>query len=263
MKQKDVILSVIIPAYNEGERIVPALLNLKDYFEDIPYSYEIIVVDDGSKDDTTDVVAAFRKENPKMNIRVFRYRENSGKGYAVRYGALFAHGEYVLFLDADGAIDIEHLEIFWEYIGVEHDVVIGSIEIPGHRAVDKNQWYRRLLGKASKLLIRATVAPGIYDTQRAFKMFTKDAAQEIFERQTIDRWGFDIELIVIARTLGYRIKELPVTWINPDGSKVGLSVYLTTLRELGAIIFRKLRGHYQKVEGGIFAQLQEANSIYK
>lgn len=258
---KNISLSIVIPAFNEEERILPTLHSLKNYFEETPYEHEIIVVDDGSRDNTREIVSDFSKACPEANITMVGYRENAGKGYAVRYGMLFARGDYFLFLDADGAININHVEKFWEHILEGHDVVIGSIELPGCIIIDNNEWYRRIIGKASKFLIRATATPGIYDTQRAFKMFTRYAAQEIFERQTIYGWGFDIELIVIARTLGYRIKELPVTWINPNGSRVlGISVYFKTLLELFSIVLKRMSGRYTRAKGGTFRTLQKANS---
>lgn len=243
MRKRQTQLSVVIPAYNEAERIVPTLERAISYLERQRYFYEIIVVDDGSTDNTHKAVRPFVHAN--YNIRLVGYRENRGKGYAVKYGMERAHGDYRLFIDADGAISIDHLDIFWRQIEEGHDVVIGSIELPGHRAEDNNKWYRRILGKLAKILIRFTATPGIYDTQRAFKLFSRDAAISIFDYQTIWGWGFDIELMVIARKHNYSIKEIPVIWINPDGSRVtGIQAYIKTLFELFDIMKKRLLGVY-------------------
>jgi len=239
-------ISIVIPAYNEEERIGESLKSITDYFKKRSYTYEVIVVSDGSTDETASVVSSYVNINP--NIRLESYENNKGKGYAVKYGMRQAVGDYHLFIDADGAIDINHLNKFWKHIEGGNDIVIGSIELLGHVAKDNNEWYRRVLGKMSKLLIRALATPGIYDTQRAFKLFSHQAGREIFSRQTIDRWGFDIELLVIARQHSYKIKEIPVTWINPDGSKQeGLKTYLGTLMELLEIVYKSLFGYYRPV----------------
>ena len=237
-------LSIVIPAYNEEKRILESLKSITDYFKKRSTTYEVIVVSDGSTDKTAFIVNKYAGINP--NIRLESYENNRGKGYAVKYGMKRAVGDFLLFIDGDGAIDISHLDKFLKYIGKGYDIVIGSIELEGHVAKDNNEWYRRILSKMSKLLVRVLATPGIHDTQRAFKLFSRQAGREIFNRQTIDRWGFDIELLVIARQHGYKIKEIPVTWINPDGSKQeGIKTYINTLLELFEIVYKSLVGYYR------------------
>lgn len=237
-------LSVIIPAYNEAERIEGTLKAVSDYFEKQPYDYEILVVNDGSKDGTAQVVRSLTGQIP--HLRLIDNKENRGKGAAVRQGMLEVRGDFRLFVDADNAISIEQIESFWPWLNKGYDVIVGSIEVPGAKIEEKAGWHRRILGKLSKLLIRLLAIWEIRDTQRAFKLFPVKAAEDIFRRQTIERWGFDIEVLVIAKKLGYKIKELPVTWINPAGSKVTLKSYFNTLKELLKIKWNLIAGRYAR-----------------
>lgn len=237
-------LSVIIPAYNEAERIKNTLKSLSDYFKKQPYDYEILVVNDGSKDETAEVVKSLGGEIPFL--RLIDNKKNRGKGAAVRQGMLEAKGDFRLFIDADNAISIEQIENFWPWLDKGYDVIIGSIEVPGAKIEEKAGWYRRILGKLSKLLIRFLAIWEIHDTQRAFKLFPAKVAEDIFSRQTVERWGFDIEVLVIAKKLGYKIKELPVTWINPAGSKVTLKSYFNTFKELLKIKYNSIINAYQR-----------------
>ncbi|MEK7555764.1 MAG: glycosyltransferase [Patescibacteria group bacterium] len=239
-----IFLSVIIPAYKEGERIGSTLLCLDKYFHDKPYSYEIIVVNDGSPDDTATTVLSYRKKI--KNLKLIDNPRNKGKGYAVQTGMLAAHGEYKLFMDADNSVTIDHVERFLDHAREGHDVVIGSIEVKGAIVREGNQWYRRILGAISKVLVRFVAVPYIRDTQRGFKLFTRKAADVIFPAQTIHGFGFDMELLLIAQKRGYSIKELPVKWINPAGSTVSPMAYVTTFKELMQIKWNSISGVYDK-----------------
>lgn len=225
-------ISLVIPAYNEEKTIKDTLLEVGGYFSKQDYSYEIIVVNDGSVDKTSKIVSSLKTRIP--NLKFLDNKINKGKGFAVKQGMLSATGDFLLFMDADNAIKINHLDKFLKYIK-DFDLVIGSIELPGATKISKykgmSNIYRRVLGKLSKYLIRVLTIWEIHDTQRAFKLFKKDVAKEIFSRQTINGWGFDIELLMIAKKLNYKIKELPVTWINPTG-RANLSAYIKTLKEL-------------------------------
>jgi dolichyl-phosphate beta-glucosyltransferase len=240
---KDILISIIIPAYNEGHRIASTLSKIHEYFKDKKFKYEVIVVDDGSIDNTVRIV----EENSKLfeNIVLIENGENMGKGYSVREGMIEASGDLRLFMDADSSVDIKTLDLFVKYIKTGADIIIGSIEVGGSSNIDENHWYRRTLGKISKTLIRLIATPGIYDTQRGFKLFTRDASKIVFDRQTIDRWGFDIEIIVIALQHNLNIKELPVTWINSRTSSVHLGSYFATLFELFKILYQSLMGKYK------------------
>jgi glycosyltransferase XagB len=237
-------LSVIIPAYNESQRIGVTLADLKRYFSrKKELSYEIIVVSDGSTDSTADVVRSFATDFP--GLRLIDNKENRGKGYAVKCGMLEARGDYRLFMDADNSVTIDAIEPFIEemYKG-KHDVTIGSIAFSFVPSIEHNGWHRRLFGSISKFLVRIVATPGIYDTQRGFKLFTKAAAEAIFPLQKIERFGFDIEILSIARLHRLSIKELPVVWDNPAGSKVHLKAYLDSFIELCKIYRNVLSGSY-------------------
>lgn len=235
-------LSVIIPAYNEALRIKKTLVSVDAYLSRKTYDYEIIVVDDGSLDDTQKIV---KKLALKIkNLSVIGDKINRGKGYAVRAGMKKAVGKFRLFMDADNSVEIGHLEDFLKEIERGYDIVIGSIHVDESVVSEHSGWHRRLLGELANLLIRTVATPGIMDTQRGFKLFTAGAANRIFAMQSIERFGFDIELLVIAKKLKYKVKELPVIWDNPAGSKVGLFTYIETLRELLKITVNRSLGKY-------------------
>ncbi|MDO8676155.1 MAG: glycosyltransferase family 2 protein [Candidatus Azambacteria bacterium] len=224
-------LSVIIPGFNEEHRIKTTLQAVFNYLSRQDYSWEAIIVSDGSKDRTAEVVVEFISNKPEF--RLIANTQNHGKGYAVRTGMLEAEGDFRLFTDADNSTSIEQIEKFWPYFNEGCDIVIGSIEIEGAEIHERAQWYRRFLGKYSKYLIR-TVAGlwTIHDTQRGFKCFTAKSAHDIFSMTKIDRFGFDIEVLALAKKLGYKIKEIPVVWDNPADSKVSFKSYFEVLKDL-------------------------------
>ncbi|PIV10359.1 MAG: hypothetical protein COS49_00935 [Candidatus Portnoybacteria bacterium CG03_land_8_20_14_0_80_41_10] len=237
-------LSVIIPAYNEEKRISNTLLEIDRYLSRQDYSSEIIVVNDGSSDKTAQVVKNFT--NLIKNLNLIDNQENHGKGWVTKQGMLAAQGEYRIYVDADNAISLDQIEGFWPYLKEGYDVIIGSIEVKGARVEEEAAWYRRALGKWSKYLIRFLTIWEIHDSQRAFKLFPAKVAEKVFARQTLERWGFDFEILVIAKSLGYRIKELPVTWINPGESKVTLKSYWRTFKELLKVKWNLIRKVYHK-----------------
>lgn len=224
-------LSVIIPAYNEENRIKGTLEAVYNYLSRQNYLWEVIVVSDGSKDRTVEVVSEFISNKPEISL--IANTKNHGKGYVVRQGMLQAGGQYRLFTDADNSTTVEQIEKFWPYLEENYDIIIGSIEISGAQINEQAQWYRRILGKYSKYIIR--IVAGLWDirdTQRGFKLFTAKAATNIFSRTKIDRFGFDIEVLALAKKIGYKIKEVPVVWDNPSGSKVNLKSYFEVLKDL-------------------------------
>lgn len=239
---KDVHISVIVPAYKEATRIGTTLASLNRYFSDKPFSYEIIVVEDGSPDNTYQVVTSY--SDTVKNLTVLKNEKNRGKGYSVCRGMQAATGKFRVFMDADNSVDISHLDAFLKEVHAGNDVVIGSIKMGNTESNERNGLHRKILSALSALLIRTVVGKGIHDTQRGFKVFSARAAEHIFPKQTIERFGFDIEILVIAREQGFKIKELPVVWDNPTGSTVTMKSYIDTLRELIRISFNRLTGKY-------------------
>lgn len=242
--EQEVFLSVIIPAYNEEHRLGITLEAVDAYLKKQSFAYEVLVVSDGSHDRTGEIVREYARS--MKGLVCIDNKENNGKGYVVRQGMLAAQGEFRLFMDADNSVPIEYFDVFLPYFSQGYDVVIGSIEVAGAIIEEHAAWYRRMLGHWAKLLIRLLALWEIHDTQRGFKMFSTRAAQEVFSLQTLTRWGFDIEVLVIAKKLGYRIKELPVVWTNKGESKVGLSAYFTTLRDLLVVRKNMLFGVYRR-----------------
>ena len=236
-------ISIIVPAYNEATRIEKTLSSIARYIAHAQDHYEVIVVDDGSTDNTPSIAKSYA---PYIsNLKVLVNKQNKGKGYSVRRGMLEATGDYRLFMDADNSIDISHLNEFMSAVQSGFDTVIGSIHISDKSNVSEhNGWYRRILGSCANMLIQTIAVRGIKDTQRGFKLFSARAADVIFPRQTIERFGFDIEVLLIARKFGFMIKELPVTWDNPAGSKVTLASYFQTLKELAYISYNRMLRKY-------------------
>jgi dolichyl-phosphate beta-glucosyltransferase len=230
---KKIYLSVIIPAYNEEKRISNTLLDIDHYLSKQDYSYEIIVVSDGSKDKTAQIVKKFT--DLIKNLRLIDNKENHGKGWVVRQGMLEAQGEIRLFMDADNATTIEHFEKMLPLFEQGYQVVIGSRDkkdAAGAKQAVPQSFLKRQLGNLGNILIQLLAVSGIWDTQCGFKAFQAKTAQDIFSRAKIDRWGLDIEALALARKLGYRIGVIPVNWVNDPDSRVSWKGYLNTFREL-------------------------------
>ena len=208
-------LSVIIPAYNEAERIGSTIKSIDSYLSKKNHKYEIIVIDDGSKDDTVEVA----KTAGSDKVRVVSLGGNRGKGFAVWKGLTLARYGIALFSDADMSTPIEDIEKLLPHIG-SHDVVIGSRNLPDSNITKKQPWLRSRLGKTFPFLVRVMVLPGIKDTQCGFKLFTRKAIDAITPYQTIFDFGFDVEILFLTRKAGLNIKEVGVTWANAEGSKV-------------------------------------------
>lgn len=210
-------LSVVIPSYSEEERLSLTLKENIDYLETRGIDYEIIVVSDGSRDATEKIAVEFSRQNPRLKLLV--NRANMGKGYSVRRGVLSSEKELVLFMDADNSTKIPELEQFEQYLGA-FDVLIGSRALPRSKIIKHQLFLREFLGKAINFFVRLFILRGIKDTQCGFKLFKRKAAIDIFNRSKINRFVFDVEILSIAKKLGYKIIELPVTWINSKPSKV-------------------------------------------
>ncbi|MEK7568051.1 MAG: dolichyl-phosphate beta-glucosyltransferase [Patescibacteria group bacterium] len=223
-------LSVIIPAYNEAKRLPLTLIDVDKHLSRADFSYEIIVVNDGSKDATSEIVKRF--SHLIKNLRLIDNKENHGKGWVVRQGMLEAKGNVRIFTDADNSTSIDQFFKMMPHFKEGYDVVIGSRDIEGSRLVPPQPAYKRFAGNIGNLIIQVLLLPGIWDTQCGFKAFSEEAAEKIFKIAKIDRWGFDVEALALAKEFGYKIKEIPVVWVNDLSSHVSASAYLQVLLEV-------------------------------
>lgn len=239
-----VYLSIIIPAYNEEKRIAPALKKMLDYLFSKGYQWEVILVDDGSTDRTTDVAREVIKDK---RLIVIRNIINQGKGYSVKRGVLASNGEVILFLDADISTPIEELDKMLPWIDKGYDIIIGSRAVPDSLIEIPQPWYRQTMGKIFNYIVRAFILKVFKDTQCGFKCFKKEAAMKIFSLQRLAGFAFDVEILLIARRFGFKIKEIPVRWINSPESKVRLvKGSLSMLWELFNIRYYDWKGYYSK-----------------
>jgi dolichyl-phosphate beta-glucosyltransferase len=235
-------LSIIIPAYNEAERIPQTLIDMDKRLAAVDYSYEILVINDGSKDST----AAIVKNMTKMvkNLKLIDLKENAGKGGAVKQGMLIASGKIRLFTDADNSTSIDQFEKMIPLFKEGFGVVIGSRAMPGAELDPPEPLYRRAIGKALNFIIQLFLLPGIWDTQCGFKAYTDEAAEKIFLISKTTGWGFDVETLALGKRLGFRIKEVPVRWVNDTRSHVKFSGGLQFLAETATIRWRLWRDAY-------------------
>lgn len=234
-------LSVVIPAYNEATRIKKTLVKTASYLDKKGFYYEIVVVDDGSKDNTKSVVESCEINN----LRYISYGKNRGKGYAVGYGVKNARGQWVLFMDADNSTPVGEIDKMWPY-RKDYEVVIGSRYLAGSKIYIHQPRFRMIASRVGNILSRILILPGISDTQCGFKMFKLGAGQQIFAKQTIFRWGFDMEILRIAKELGYKIKEAPVEWHDDEASRIqSKMVFIKTFLELVRVKLNSLRGKYR------------------
>jgi glycosyltransferase involved in cell wall biosynthesis len=235
-------LSVIIPAYNEAKRLPPTLIDIDHKLSAAGFSYEIVVVNDASRDETATIVKKMSADIP--HLRLIDNDTNKGKGGVVRQGMLETRGQIRLFMDADGSTSIDHFFAMQPFFKEGYAVVIGSRAIKGSQLDPPEPLIRQIPGKAGNLLIQLVNLPGIWDTQCGFKAFTAEAADKVFTLSKIPGWGFDIEILSLAKTLGYKIKEIPVRWVNKEGSTVKPSAYLKVFVENLTIRYWLLTDQY-------------------
>ena len=200
-------ISIVIPAYNEEKRIKKTLDRCLYYFGSKKISFEIIVVNDGSKDNTSKIVRKYKK------VRLISYFPNQGKGYSVKKGMLASKGDYVLFSDADLSTPIEEIHNLMKY-SKDYDVVIASRAVKESKVETISS--RKFLGRVFNFIANILIVRGIKDTQCGFKLFSKEAARKIFTKQTINGWAFDVEILFLAKKFKYKIKEVGVEWHHVD-----------------------------------------------
>lgn len=214
----EIELSIVIPAYNEQERIETTLDRTLSYVSERYPRSEIIVVDDGSSDETTARVEALAERNDRL--RALRLPLNRGKGAAVRSGVLASRGAKVLFMDADLATPIEELDKLDPFLDQGYDVVIGSRGLAESDIRERQPFPRELMGRTFNVIVRSLLLGGFRDTQCGFKLFSRRAADELFGAQTLDGFSFDVEVLLLAKERGYRVREVPVVWYHSPQSKV-------------------------------------------
>jgi dolichyl-phosphate beta-glucosyltransferase len=244
-----IFLSVVVPAYNEAERLPRTLRRLHEYLSASAFSYEIIVVLDGPIDNTREVLQSITGEISRL--RVIDRENNRGKGFTVKEGLLAASGKIRLFTDADNSTDIAHIEQMCPLFEQGCDLVIASRnskDACGAKQIVAQPFYRLFFSRAGNFLVRQLVMKGIWDTHCGFKAFRPDAAKKIFALAQIDGWGFDIEVLALARILNYRIGIIPARWVNDSRSHMGVLDYWRALREILALRKRLRSGAPQKLE---------------
>ena len=238
-----VYLSIIIPAFNEEQRIPATLKAIKEFVDSQKYDTEVLVVDDGSMDATVQVCRQYREYFPEL--RVVSNSINKGKGEVVRQGMLAAQGHYRLFADADNSTPISELPKLLKFVS-RYDVIIGSRYLDPTSIKVQQPFRRRLISRTANFVIRNFLLPGIYDTQCGFKLFSAKATEDIFSRQSMKGWSFDIELLTIAKQRKYTVKEVPVDWFDAKNSTFHASKNAGRfLKDLWELYKRVRVGFYQ------------------
>jgi len=249
-------LSIVIPAYNEGARIEHALDRVLSCVAERNWDAEVLVVDDGSSDSTAEIVHRWMLTHP--NLHLIHNDGNRGKGYSVRNGLLQAQGAVVMFTDADLSSPIEEAERLFAALDAGADVAIGSRWLEKQRQTIHQPFYRRFFGRCFNWVTRKLMGLPYKDTQCGFKAFKRDAAQVIFRLQTIERWGFDPEILFIARKLGYTIVEVPVTWGHDERSRISyLKDGMKMLEDMAHIRKNSIRGRYDEA----IAQMRDTSTM--
>lgn len=216
--KKTIEFSLVIPAYNEEGVIKKNLKKVLKYLSKKPYSWEIIVVDDGSSDATSEIVRKLKE----ARVRLIKLHKNQGKGAALRKGILEANGKYIIFSDADLSVPIANIDKFINTLKSEADVVIASRRIKGAKIAIPQPWYRELMGRFYTYLTKIVLTTNLADFTCGFKGFKNTAAKDIFARGVIDRWAYDSEILFLANKLGYKIVQIPIVWKNRQDTRVRL-----------------------------------------
>ncbi len=213
-------IAVIIPAYNEELRLLPTLIDVHAFLTKTVSSFEIIVVNDGSSDNTANLVKEFVQTH--INVSLIDNQKNSGKGFAIRQGVLKAESDLILIDDADGSSPITELPKLLASLKKGNDIAIGSRAKPDTSRYVEALTYRKVIGRIYSLIINSLLLPGFYDTQCGFKLYKQEVAKQIFSFSTINGYSFDIETLFLAKQLKYQIDEIAINWHNVEGSKVNI-----------------------------------------
>jgi glycosyltransferase involved in cell wall biosynthesis len=234
-------LSIIIPAYNEAKRLPASLLKVREYLDGAQWEFaEVVVVDDGSTDNTVQVAR-------NGGVRVLQNPANRGKGYSVRHGMLEAKGEWALFTDADLSSPIGEVEKLWSAVERERaQVAVGSRAVDRSLVGVRQPLLREAVGRVFNAAMRLIAGLDFKDTQCGFKLFETGAGRQVFSRQLLDGFGFDVEVLFIARKLGLRSVEVPVRWDNVEGTKVSLWLGLAAFVDLLKVRRNAMQGKYSK-----------------
>lgn len=225
-------ISIIIPAYNEEKRLPKTLASVLEYMSRQNYEWEVVVVDDGSTDGTVSIVKDFISNNSK--IKLIENKENHGKGYVVKKGMLASSGQRRLFMDADGSTPISEIDKLNLYMDQGYDVAIGSRRVAGSDVKEDQPLHRIFLGWLFRELVDFILPLGVVDSQNGFKMFSGKSAEALFSKQNVNGWAFDVEILYLARRLGYKVIEVPIVWVNDKETKV-------TLRSMMKMIWEVVR----------------------
>jgi dolichyl-phosphate beta-glucosyltransferase len=239
------LISIIIPAYNEGARIGNALTEVLHCVRERNWHAEILVVNDGSTDRTADIVQEFAERH--REVRLLENPQNRGKGFSVRHGVLHAVGDMVMFTDADLSAPMEEAELLFDALREGADIAIGSRWLQRKRQIVTQPLYRQFFGRCFNAITRLVMGLPFADTQCGFKAFRRPVAQTIFQLQRIERWGFDPELLFIALKRGYKIQEVPVTWGHDERSRLSyLKDGLKMLEDIAYIRWEAFAGAYDR-----------------
>lgn len=241
----EIVLSVVIPAYEEQDRIGATLARTLEYLRGRGEVFEIIVVDDGSTDGTAARVKELIRHAPELALE--ELRRNRGKGAAVRVGVLRTRGARVLFMDSDLATPIEEIDKLEAFLAEGYDVAIGSRGLRESNVRVRQPLPRELMGRTFNIIVRTLLLGGFCDTQCGFKLFSRDAARELFSAQTLDGFAFDVEILLMAKERGYRIREVPVVWYHAANSKV--SPVTDASRMLVDLVWMRIQRLFSRIRG--------------
>jgi dolichyl-phosphate beta-glucosyltransferase len=248
MNQRErIYLNIVIPVYNESKRISKTLKGVIDYLQGKNFPYEVLIVNDGSKDNTVEVVEDFFKKEKFDSFSVLDFKENRGKGFAVKQGMLTAKGEYILFIDADSSAPIEEFDKFMAEFGKGFDIFIGTRKAKGEIRATNIPLHRAILGLGFSFLARKFLSIKVWDFTCGFKCYHRNTVQPIFSRQILDGWSFDAEDLFLAHKLGFKVKEIPIRWNHyQEDTKVNaLKEVFKSGWELLKIRINDLRGLYR------------------
>ncbi len=237
--------SIVIPAYNENARLGATLASVLSYVHSQGWDAEVIVVNDGSRDNTAEIVRSFAAKDPIL--RLVENPGNHGKGFSVRNGMLHARGRIVLFSDADLSSPIEEAPKLFAALDEGADIAIGSRWLRAETQTQRQPLHRQIFGRIFNLLLRLALGLQFKDTQCGFKAFKQPAVQTIFPLQKIERWGFDPEILFLARKFGFKVKEVPVAWGHSGGTRINPLIDGSRMvQEILHIWWNDLSGKYER-----------------